>query len=295
MNDFLKKQLESDAVFKAQKEIESSTLYKLQKQLESDPIFQMQKRLESDPFYQIQKRLESDPFYKIQQRLESDPVYRIQKELEQNTAYLLQRRLNDTAFGQLYDNADLNWLTQSTNQFQIFESQIENAATLLNTDVDANAKNTLLIMLHGFIVAALEGYLSSTFIHHVTNSEILTKKLVESDDYFAGISLKLSEIFEKKDAIKTIVASYLQTVIFHNVNKTNFLYKAVFEVDFGKIDWFYKAVVIRHDCVHRAGFDKEGNGVELSKESILTLISKSKDLVAQVETRSKELNSASVE
>jgi hypothetical protein len=295
MNDFFKKQLESGALYNAQKEIESSALYKSQKQLESDPIFQMQKRLESDPFYQIQKRLESDPFYQMQRRLEADPVYRIQKNLEQNTAYLLQRSLNDAAFGQLYDDADLNWLTQSTNQFQIFESQVANATLLLNTDIDESTKNTLLIMLHGFIIAALEGYLSSTFIHHVTNSEILTKKLVESDDYFAGISLKLSEIFEKKDAIKTKVASYLHTVIFHNVGKANFLYKAVFEVDFGKIDWFYKAVHIRHDCVHRAGFDNEGNGVELSKESILTLITKSKDLVEHVETRSKELNSASVE
>ena len=62
------------------------------------------------------------------------------------------------------------------------------------------------------------------------------------------------------------------------------MYKDVLDIDFGDdIRWLFDAVILRHDCVHRAGYDKDGNEVELDKEKVALLINKCKQLVENIE------------
>jgi hypothetical protein len=61
------------------------------------------------------------------------------------------------------------------------------------------------------------------------------------------------------------------------------MYKSVFNYDFNDVTWLFKAIETRHHCAHRAGFDKDGNKVDVTIESILNLTEKSRDLCYQIE------------
>lgn len=184
-----------------------------------------------------------------------------------------------------YDEDDLAWLIQSETQIDIFQNHIKSVEKILEGDIDAEADFSLLVMIYGHVVAAVEAYLSSVFIQKVTNSEELTRKLVETDPIFSKMTFTLKEIFEQKDKLKLTVASHLNNLIFHNLDKVKPMYKDVLDCEFGDISWLFKAVKIRHHCVHRAGYDKENAKVELSLGILRELVIKAKDLTSLIENK----------
>lgn len=182
-----------------------------------------------------------------------------------------------------YDDEELEWILESENQISIFNSQLESVEKILEVDIEEEAYFNLLVMLYGHIVAAMEAYLSSTFIQKVTNCENLTRKLIETDPNFSNMKFTLKEIFEEQEKLKVTVATYLKDLIFHNLEKVKPMYGDVLDCDFGDIGWLFKAVKIRHHCVHRAGFDKEGNKIDLTEELVRELVVKVRDLTTQIE------------
>lgn len=184
-----------------------------------------------------------------------------------------------------YNDDELAWIMQSETQIEIFQNHIKSVEKILEADIDSEAYFSLLVMLYGHVVAAVEAYLSSTFIQKVTNSEKLTRKLVETDITFSKMKFTLKEIFEEQEKLKITVATYLKGVIFHNLEKVKILYKNVLDFEFGDISWLFKAVVIRHHCVHRAGYDQENNKIELSVETLRELVTRAKDLTSLIESK----------
>ena len=145
-------------------------------------------------------------------------------------------------------------------------------------------------MLYGHVVAALEGYLASTFIDKVTspNNSKLLRKVVESDPKFNKDHFKLREIFEIRERLENIIKKHLREVIFHKIDKVKSMYKSVLDIDFGDdIKWLFQAVLLRHDCVHRAGYDKEGEEIEINSEIIENLITRCSNLVIYIEGKLK--------
>jgi hypothetical protein len=69
------------------------------------------------------------------------------------------------------------------------------------------------------------------------------------------------------------------------------MYKSVLNIDFGDISWLFKAVLLRHDCVHRAGYDKEGKKADISVESIRELMDLCNSLTAKIDTSIVEMRS----
>lgn len=183
---------------------------------------------------------------------------------------------------------DLDWLIGHSRQFCIFEMEIDYVKGLLAENITEDHLFGLHIMLYGHIVAATESYLASTFIHHVTNSRTLTKKLIETDSYFGNQKFSLQQLFQKQNAIEQVVASYLQDMIFHNIKKVKPMFKDVLNVDFGNVPWLFKAVSLRHDCVHRAGYDKNGNPVRIYEETVNALLEQSWNFVCVIENQLKD-------
>jgi len=190
---------------------------------------------------------------------------------------------------------ELEWYIYTQSQARKFDTQIQSVRELLDVRASNEAKFSLLVMLHGHIVAAVESYLASTFIHKVTNSEGLIRKLVETDPVFSKTKFTLKEIYEKHESLKLNVATYLRDLIFHDLGRVKPMFKEVLACDFGEIGWLFEAVNIRHHCVHRAGLDKDGNRVDLSVESIRNLASKANDLVHSVENSVNETTESELE
>lgn len=201
----------------------------------------------------------------------------------------------DVSYGVAYyprdEEEELDWLVESNDHLSIFHSQVRSVGQILDSSIDATARFDLLVMLHGHVVAAVESYLSSTFIHLVTNSNELIRKLVETDPAFSKQKFTLKEIFEEHERLQRTVATYLKNLIFHDLKKVKPMYRDVIDFDFGNVGWLFNAVNIRHHCVHRAGYDKEGKTVEITTVSIKELVSKSTDLVESIEEKVTEIQS----
>ncbi|KAA1159399.1 hypothetical protein EU508_12600 [Pseudoalteromonas fuliginea] len=172
---------------------------------------------------------------------------------------------------------------EEKSHYDILLKHLSSIDTLLKIDVPSSAKFSLLVMLHGYIVSAIEGYLAGVFIHLVTNSDNLTRKLVESDPEFSKQKFTLKEIYEKQSTLKVTVSKYLKGLIFHDLKKIKPMYQTVLGHNFQDIAWLFEAVKIRHDCVHRAGYNKDGNRVLLTTGTILNLLGNVTDLSHEIE------------
>jgi hypothetical protein len=172
---------------------------------------------------------------------------------------------------------------EEKSHYDLLMSHLNSIDILLEADIPKAAEFNLHVMLHGHIVSAIEGYLAGVFINLVTNSDDLTRKLVETDPEFSKQKFTLKEIYEKQSALKVIVSTYLKGLIFHDLQKIKPMFNSVLGHNFSDLSWLFKAVNIRHDCVHRAGFDKDGNKATISKESIIDLLGEVTDLSNEIE------------
>ena len=184
------------------------------------------------------------------------------------------------------DQEDYEWYEENENKqhYQLLIDQLDSVDLILELEPPEKAKFSFLVMVHAHVVSTIEGYLAGVFIHQVCNSEVLTRKLVETDPEFSKRKFTLREIYQEKDALKVTVASYLKGLIFHDIKKIKPMYEAVLGHNFSDLSWLFKAVETRHHCVHRAGYDKDGNKVDISAESIVDLLGHVTDLANEIDS-----------
>lgn len=175
------------------------------------------------------------------------------------------------------------WEIESTTQLEMYKKVTKDIVALLSIDIPLETQSTLHNMAYAQVVTAVEAYLSGIFIHTVIKSENLIRKLVESDPELAKRQFSLKEIFTQWAELKMLVARYLKDLIFHDIKKVKPMYQSVLGIDFGDVSWLFRAVLIRHDCVHRNGFDKEGKQNEIDKKAILELVVNCTGLVSAIE------------
>lgn len=178
---------------------------------------------------------------------------------------------------------DLEWQISYSKQLEMFNDEMSSILELMSKLGDNNIKFSHLVMLHSHIISAFEYFLSSTFIYHVTNSDQLMRKLVETDPVFKDNTLRYSEIYIEYDHIKLRIADYLNKIIFHKIEKVQKLFLSVLSCDFGKVEWLFKAVKIRHDCAHRIGYTQGSDKADISIDSIHELIRKCQDLAGKID------------
>lgn len=171
---------------------------------------------------------------------------------------------------------ELAWDIYSSEQYENFLKSIENAKALIDNLPISKDVFYFYVMLHAHIVASIEAFLSSTFIHSVTSSEELIRKVIESEPHFREQKISVSEVYKKRESIKNTVADHLKGIIFHKIKIAARLYKSVLDIDFGDIKWLSDAITLRHDCTHRGGMDKQGQKINISESSIRALIEESK-------------------
>jgi predicted RNA-binding Zn-ribbon protein involved in translation (DUF1610 family) len=172
---------------------------------------------------------------------------------------------------------------------KICEESIYSASEVLVKDYSSITQAKVLVMLHGYIVSAVEGYLFTTFLKQALQSEEKMQRLVEKDVGLGKQQISYKRLFEKKESIKIDLTKYLNGLIFHNIDKTRGLYKSVLGVEFGNAKWLEDAVLVRHDCVHRAGYTKEGEEVDLDSNSVGQLAQKSLEFVTMVDREIQDI------
>jgi len=178
---------------------------------------------------------------------------------------------------------EANWYLYTDSHYVILRRHLDSVNTLINVKVPAAAEFSMLVMAHGHIVSAVEGYLAGTFIHEVTRSDELIKKLVEVNRDLGKQRFSLNEIYIQSNNLKITVATYLKNLIFHDLKRVIPIYRDVLGHDFGDLRWLFNGVKLRHDCVHRAGYNKDGEPVNITKNTLIVLLERVTALVESVE------------
>lgn len=184
---------------------------------------------------------------------------------------------------------DDEWYVPGKTRKGLFDKGMSAVEEMLQVAVSPTTQKILYVMLHAHVVASVEAFLSSTFITVTLSDEKYIQRLVESDPEFAGRKFTLKEIFAKQASLKGDIAAYLKDLIFHKLEKVKEMYREVLSIDFGDLGWLFGAVIIRHDCVHRAGYTKDGDEVNLTADSIRDLVAKCTELVHRVDLEVENL------
>lgn len=106
-------------------------------------------------------------------------------------------------------------------------------------------------------VTALETYLFDTLVRRLSEDRGLVARLLTRDKHINQEKFTLKALADNEKLLDDEVRKYLGGVLYHNLERVNFLYDASFgfSIKRGDPNWtkLLEAVDRRHDCVHRNG------------------------------------------
>lgn len=209
----------------------------------------------------------------------------------------LMKKIGDRLFDELFedelkhfDREEVLWYSSLTEFYETFLKAIDEVTSLVH-QINKNEQNkTLFRMIHTQIITTLETYLTDAFIGTVLQDENLMRKYLETDPVFKKYKFTLDELYSKQEQIKGIITERLQDVNYHNIRKVKPMYKDTLGIEFGDdLEDIFKAISVRHDCVHRNGKTKDGNELTVDKDSLLELIVNAHYFVENIENQIQKL------
>ena len=151
--------------------------------------------------------------------------------------------------------------------------------------LDADMKSYLYQLLYANLITSMEAYLSDTLIKYVTENDEYLRKFTETYKPFKKQTFTTDDIFNRMDHLKDIVKGELRELMYHNLPKIKPIFKDSMGIDIGVIKDLYKAVLIRHDIVHRNGKDKDGKELVITKEDVEKLCTQVNDFIYNIECK----------
>lgn len=172
--------------------------------------------------------------------------------------------------------------------YESFLQALSSAERLNNIDIDGGQLTaTLKQQIYVSIMAALEAFLSETFINLTNDHEEYFRNFIETFPDFKERKFEMSRIFAEQEKIKDTAKKVMVEIIYHNLAKVSKMYSSTFKMEFPDIAELSKCVSIRHDLVHRNGKTTEGKVVIIDKEVITDLIDKTGAFVKEIANKFK--------
>jgi hypothetical protein len=172
--------------------------------------------------------------------------------------------------------------------FDTFTASYHDACGLLAAHGRDDGRYLLNRMIFSHQVTALEAYLGDTLMKALlANKEAMTR-LMTKDAELLKERYSLAEIAGNADLVETKVREYLRSILYHNLEKVNFLYSTALQVRILDLAQdkarLLKTITLRHDCVHRNGSDKDGNELTVfTKQFVQDTADLIRDFVAKIE------------
>ena len=161
----------------------------------------------------------------------------------------------------------------ATNFYESFRDSMENIKSLAKIAVQSDhLKQHFLRMLYVSIITSMEAFLCEACTVSLFSKQDLLRKFVESYPEFSKMNLSLNTIFKRMEDIDPYIKSYLVRIIWHNLGKVRCIYECIWG-EFPKIpDNIQKAIIRRHDIVHRNGKTEDGTEIALDEKDVQSLI-----------------------
>lgn len=171
----------------------------------------------------------------------------------------------DTAFYDGPDEDDWEEPEPPDNAFAVFLRSHRETWNMLNESaLLADGSSLMNRMVFAHQISALEAFLADTVIIHVTSKPDAMKRLLEEDADLKKEKFNLAEIAADPNLVRKTVIEHLRSLMYHNLARVRVLYLTVLKIDLFKLlskeelETLMRAVVYRHDCVHRNGQTKDG-------------------------------------
>ena len=222
----------------------------------------------------------------------------------QDSNYIETHRAQDDAFHEakilyeLYKNNELEEyfsesLKDNSDYYYYFKKSIANLNKLLSIELyNEDLHKTLDRMIYSKLITAMETYLSNAFIFTIMNNDDYIKKLLITSEDFKSKKYSMKEVIEwELSSVKKEVEQYLLSIMWHNIWRVKQMYKNVLNIEFPEvIKDVHKAILIRHDIVHRNGKSKDGSEFILKKEDIFKEIKNVELLIKEIDQQLVILN-----
>jgi hypothetical protein len=153
------------------------------------------------------------------------------------------------------------------NPFTVFMSSYHHTGDLLADHGSASGAHLVNRMVFSHQITAMEANLGDRLIGEVEADGDAFQRLLEQDEDLLKQKFTLAEISKEPALVARKVREHLRSIQYHNLAKVEVLDNIAlgirilnFAEDKASL---FKAVMLRHDCVHRNGFDKDGNELDI--------------------------------
>jgi 5-methylcytosine-specific restriction endonuclease McrA len=168
--------------------------------------------------------------------------------------------------------------------FENFKSAL-NTIRILNSfsqlakdDIEKYLKN----MLYSNAVTCLETFLADAFNSTLKSDKKFLRNFVEGFKDFNEDKFSLREVFQKYDTIENRVTEALFDMMWHNLAKVSGIYRDTFGIIFPPASTIFKAIIIRHDLVHRNGKSKTGKFHSIQNSDIENICTDIENFVVDI-------------
>jgi hypothetical protein len=172
--------------------------------------------------------------------------------------------------------------------FTIFMNSYHHAMQLLADHGKDYGGYLLNRMVFSHQVTALEAYLGDTLLRAVLGDEAAMDRLMATNTDLLREKFTLAEIAADPNLVKKNIRKYLHSILYHNLPKVDVVYNIALQVKVLNLisdkPRLFKAIKLRHDCVHRNGFDDDGKELTVfAKQFVQETADLIKDFVTQIE------------
>lgn len=190
-----------------------------------------------------------------------------------------------------YENLYLSSLENGYDYYSLFKISLGEITEALEcaNEQKRSVKKVFYRLLYVNVIGSMEAYLSDTFIHEILSSPAVKRKFTEEFKDFKGEKFSLSDLFKKAEEHDKHIYKVLRDIIYHQLPKVKALYRDILGVDLGNIQELMKAIMTRHDIVHRNGKDINGNLKEITDADVIDLINKTGSFIFNIEEQIKSL------
>jgi len=183
-----------------------------------------------------------------------------------------------------YDNYLVEDIARITEYYHNFAGAILDIEKLLETEVDSSVSTLFYRMLFVNAITALETYLSDALINTVVNTPKLMRRFIETTPEFRSEKVALSEVFKAVEKIEQKARSYLIDIVWHHLDRVKPMYRDTLGIEFpDDIGPLFKAILVRHDIVHRNGRTKAGEEIIVTRDQITDLLCQIKSFVQSID------------
>lgn len=152
---------------------------------------------------------------------------------------------------------------KTPDPYAVYDESFQQLQDLVTNLGEPDGQSLINRMIFAQHVSAMEAYLCDTLVNAVSDNSDVLSKLISADRALKDVKLPLTDVAKGEEVAKNYVTGYLKQLLYHDLKKIDSLYRSGLGFSILASDddnkALLEAVSLRHDCVHRNGFDTEGN------------------------------------